>query len=173
MKSVLRNDIEVNGYTLGWSVFPQLEPMISAPLKTNFFRHDKRCPAFKLDPGVLPTEDYPQRPFGLYFFVGRAFISFHIRFRDIARGGIRMVKSRHHSQYRHNLNTILLKNYNLAYTYIYGSSQSPFSTRNTSSLKADPISPGVNLQCPNGNSMPTLCLSIKSGLFTLEAYTAS
>ena len=46
MKSVLRNDIEVNGYTLGWSVFPQLEPKISAPLKTNFFRHDKRFPTF-------------------------------------------------------------------------------------------------------------------------------
>ncbi|HEC61794.1 MAG TPA: hypothetical protein ENI27_06010 [bacterium] len=98
MKSMLRNDIEVNGYTPGRSVFSQLEPKISAPLKTNFFRHDKRCLAFKLDPRSLPTEDYPQRPFGLYFFVGRAFIGFHIRFRDIARGGIHMVKSRHHSQ---------------------------------------------------------------------------
>ncbi len=46
MKSVLRNDIEVNGYTLGRSVFSQLEPKISAPLKTNFFRNDKRCPGF-------------------------------------------------------------------------------------------------------------------------------
>ncbi len=85
-------------------------------LKTNFFKRDKRCLAFRLDPAVLPPEEYPERPFGLLFFAGREAIGFHIRFRDIARGGIRIVRSRHHNQYLYNLNTILRENYNLADT---------------------------------------------------------
>jgi len=87
-----------------------------AVIKTNFFMHDKRCIAYKLSPSFLPRADYAELPFGLFFFVGREFMGFHIRFRDIARGGIRIVKSRHQSQYKQNLNTIFLENYNLAGT---------------------------------------------------------
>ncbi len=96
---------------LGW--FLDFNRLI---LKTNFFLRDKRCLAFQLDPSFLSPADYPERPFGLYFFVGREFLGFHIRFRDIARGGIRIVKSRHHAQYESNLNTIFLENYGLAST---------------------------------------------------------
>lgn len=85
-------------------------------IKTNFFLKDKRCLSFKLKPTVLPAVDYPENPFGLFFFVGKEFLGFHMRFRDIARGGIRIVTSRHHTQYKHNLNTIFSENYNLAYT---------------------------------------------------------
>jgi glutamate dehydrogenase len=85
-------------------------------LKTNFFLKEKRCLSFKLDPAVLPVTDYPETPFGLFFFVGKEFLGFHMRFRDIARGGIRIVTSRHHTEYKHNLNTIFSENYNLAST---------------------------------------------------------
>jgi glutamate dehydrogenase len=85
-------------------------------IKTNFFLKEKRCLSFKLDPGVLPAIDFPEKPFGLFFFVGKEFLGFHMRFRDIARGGIRIVTSRHYTQYKQNLNTIFNENYNLAYT---------------------------------------------------------
>ena len=85
-------------------------------IKTNFFISDKRCLSFKLDPSFLPEDEYPDKPFGLLFFVGREFIGFHIRFRDIARGGIRIVKSRSFNEYEHNLDTIFMENYNLAAT---------------------------------------------------------
>jgi glutamate dehydrogenase len=87
-----------------------------AILRTNFFMQDKRCLSYKLDPSVVSATDYPERIHALLFFVGREFLGFHLRFRDIARGGIRIVKSRHHTEYLHNLNTIFSENYQLAYT---------------------------------------------------------
>jgi glutamate dehydrogenase len=84
--------------------------------RTNFFIQNKRCLSFKLDPGVVQGREYPDRPFGVYFFVGREFIGFHIRFRDIARGGIRIVKSGSRAEYEQNRDSIFLENYNLAYT---------------------------------------------------------
>lgn len=85
-------------------------------IKTNFFMRDKRCIAYKLDPSFLVKDEYQDKPFGLFFFVGKEFLGFHLRFRDIARGGIRIVRSRNHTQYENNLNTIFAENYNLAST---------------------------------------------------------
>lgn len=85
-------------------------------LKTNFFRRDKICAVYRLDPSFLNEVDFPEKPFGVFFCVGRAFIGFHIRFRDIARGGIRIVKSRNISEYRNNHDTVFMENYNLALT---------------------------------------------------------
>lgn len=85
-------------------------------LKTNFFMRDKTCMVYRLDPAFLNKIDFPEKPFGLFFFVGRVFIGFHIRFRDIARGGIRIVKSGNLTLYENNLDTIFLENYNLALT---------------------------------------------------------
>jgi glutamate dehydrogenase len=87
-----------------------------AILRTNFFIQDKRCLSYKLNPSVASATDYPERIYALFFFVGREFLGFHLRFRDIARGGIRIVKSRHHAEYLHNLNTIFSENYQLACT---------------------------------------------------------
>ena len=85
-------------------------------LKTNFFMRDKTCMSYVLKPVFLSTFDFPEEPFALYFFVGREFIGFHVRFRDIARGGIRIIRSRNLTWYEHNLDTLFLENYNLAYT---------------------------------------------------------
>jgi glutamate dehydrogenase len=110
--------------TLGREVVGELERTIlrtflafnKAVKRTNFFIQNKRCLSFKLDPGVVQGREYPDRPFGVYFFVGREFVGFHIRFRDIARGGIRIVKSGSRAEYEHNRETIFLENYNLAHT---------------------------------------------------------
>ena len=91
-------------------------PFNELVLKTNFFRRDKICAVYRLDPSFLNLTDYPERPFGIFFCVGRAFVGFHVRFRDIARGGIRIVKSRSFSEYRQNLDTAFMENYNLALT---------------------------------------------------------
>lgn len=84
--------------------------------RTNFFRVDKSCMAFRLDPAVVDPVDFPERPFGIFFLVGHDFIGFHIRFRDIARGGVRIVRSRTPDAYAHNIDTIFTENYNLALT---------------------------------------------------------
>ena len=79
-----------------------------------FFRRDKICAVYRLDPSFLNEVDFPEKPFSVFFCVGRAFIGFHVRFRDIARGGIRIVKSRNISEYHNNLDTAFMENYNLA-----------------------------------------------------------
>jgi glutamate dehydrogenase len=85
-------------------------------LKTNFFNTYKICAAYRLDASFLDKVDFPETPHGVFFVVGRHFIGFHVRFRDIARGGIRIVRSRNLSEYRSNRDTIFVENYNLALT---------------------------------------------------------
>jgi len=85
-------------------------------LKTNFFKREKVCLAFRLDPSFLNPVDYPDKPYGIFFIYGKGFRGFHIRFRDIARGGIRLVRSPTPSDYDINSDFIFDENYNLART---------------------------------------------------------
>lgn len=63
-------------------------------LKTNFYQPTKVALSFRLAPDFLPEVEYPKKPFGMFFIIGNDFRGFHIRFRDVARGGIRIVMSR-------------------------------------------------------------------------------
>jgi len=84
--------------------------------KTNFFKDEKICVSFRLDPSYLGATDYPERPFGIFFIFGKGFRGFHVRFRDIARGGIRIVRSPTQADYDLNSDFIFDENYNLAAT---------------------------------------------------------
>jgi len=85
-------------------------------LKTNFFQPTKVALSFRLNPSFLPEVEYPTKLFGLFFVVGSEFRGFHLRFRDIARGGIRIVRSRNREAYSINLRKLLDENYGLAAT---------------------------------------------------------
>ena len=87
-----------------------------AVLKTNFYTSTKVAISFRLNPAFLPTSEYPETPFGMFFIVGSDFRGFHIRFRDIARGGIRIVRSRSTDAYNVNVRNLFDENYNLAST---------------------------------------------------------
>ncbi|KAL6305517.1 hypothetical protein BKA93DRAFT_778531, partial [Sparassis latifolia] len=63
-------------------------------LKTNFYQPTKVALLFRLAPDFLPEVEYPKKPFGMFFIIGSEFRGFHIRFRDVVRGGIRIVMSR-------------------------------------------------------------------------------
>ncbi|HOV39436.1 MAG TPA: NAD-glutamate dehydrogenase [Spirochaetales bacterium] len=84
--------------------------------RTNFYNLEKSCTVYRIHPEVLDPVDYPERPYGLFFLVGHDFLGFHMRFREIARGGIRIVRSRSVDVYAHNIDTIFTENYNLAWT---------------------------------------------------------
>lgn len=70
-----------------------------ATLKTNAYRTDRLCLALRLHPGVLCCKDFFSKrgpeavelPYGVFFAIGRDFIAFHVRFRDIARGGLQLL----------------------------------------------------------------------------------
>ncbi|MBD3289131.1 hypothetical protein GF337_10030 [candidate division KSB1 bacterium] len=88
-----------------------------AVLKTNFYKKQKTSLAFRLDPGkFLDPIEYKEPPFGVYMILGKEFRGFHVRFRDISRGGIRIVRSRDAENYDQNSDSIFDENYNLAFT---------------------------------------------------------
>jgi glutamate dehydrogenase len=85
-------------------------------LRTNFYRDDKVSLAFRMKPDFLDRAEYPERPYGIYYALSPEFRGFHIRFRDVARGGIRIVRSANAEVYRLNSETVFDENYNLAFT---------------------------------------------------------
>lgn len=68
--------------------------LIRYVLKTNFYQPTKVAISFRLDGNFLPEIEYPMKPFGVLMVVGSDFRGFHVRFRDVARGGIRIIRSR-------------------------------------------------------------------------------
>lgn len=95
---------------------------IDYTLKTNFFKASKHGLSFRLDPKVLEhlpynrQEIFPELPFAIFFIRCTQSFGFHIRFRDLARGGLRTIlptKSEQLSQERAN---IFKEAYNLALT---------------------------------------------------------
>ncbi|KAI9596164.1 Glutamate/Leucine/Phenylalanine/Valine dehydrogenase-domain-containing protein [Syncephalis fuscata] len=85
-------------------------------LKTNFYQPTKVAISFRLTPGFLPEIEYPTKPYGMFFVAGTEFRGFHLRFRDVARGGIRVIRSRNREAYSINLRSLFDENYALAAT---------------------------------------------------------
>ncbi|MCH9620769.1 MAG: hypothetical protein S4CHLAM20_01730 [Chlamydiia bacterium] len=96
--------------------------MIDHTLKSNYYRKNKSAMAFRIDPAFLSTlfydhkEKFPEIPYGIFFIKGKSFIAFQVRFKDVARGGLRTIfpkKPEHANWERIN---IFSECYNLAYT---------------------------------------------------------
>ncbi|CCD26548.1 glutamate dehydrogenase (NAD(+)) NDAI_0H03750 [Naumovozyma dairenensis CBS 421] len=86
-------------------------------VKTNFFITRKVAISFRLNPSlIMPKIEYPETPFGVFFVVGNTFKGFHIRFREISRGGIRIVCSKTQDIFDMNSKTVIDENYQLAST---------------------------------------------------------
>jgi len=88
----------------------------NAVLKTNYFTPTKVALSFRLDPSFLPEFEYPKRLYGMFLVISSESRGFHLRFKDIARGGIRIVKSRSKEAYGINARNLFDENYNLANT---------------------------------------------------------
>ena len=74
----------------------------NAVLKTNFYQPTKVAISFRLDPSFLSKWEYPDDLYGMFLVIGGEFRGFHLRFRDVARGGIRIVESRSQEAYSMN-----------------------------------------------------------------------
>lgn len=91
-------------------------------LKTNFYCKEKTAFSFRLDPHYLDNVPYqrqakfPEIPFAVFFIKGMHFIGFHIRFRDLARGGLRTVYPSQIEQMLIERSNVFAECYNLAYT---------------------------------------------------------
>lgn len=92
-------------------------------LKTNFFRTNYTSLSFRLDPLYLKDipfdegdETFPVMPYAVFFILGLHFFGFHIRFKDLARGGLRTVYLEHSEQLQQESNNVFMECYNLALT---------------------------------------------------------
>ncbi|KAH8653588.1 NAD-specific glutamate dehydrogenase [Xylariales sp. PMI_506] len=88
----------------------------SAILKTNYFTPTKVALSFRLSPSFLPEIEYPKPLYGMFLVISSEARGFHLRFRDVARGGIRIVKSRSKEAYSINARNLFDENYGLAST---------------------------------------------------------
>jgi len=88
----------------------------NAVLKTNFFTPTKVALSFRLEPSFLPELEYPKRLYGMFLVITSESRGFHLRFKDISRGGIRIVKSRSKEAYSINARNLFDENYGLAST---------------------------------------------------------
>lgn len=90
--------------------------------KTNFYRDNKSALAFRLDPKLIDylpydrKDKFPEIPYAIFFIKGQAFIGFHIRFKDLSRGGLRTIFPMRYEQANWERVNIFAECYNLAYT---------------------------------------------------------
>lgn len=113
------------------NVLYQCLNFIQHTLKTNFFRHNFTAISFRLDPKYLDeipfnrAEKFPELPYAIYFIKGMHFFGFHIRFKDLSRGGLRTVYPKQTEYVPLERNNIFTECYNLAYTQQYKNKDIP------------------------------------------------
>lgn len=61
--------------------------------RTNYYLPNKLGLSFRLDPVILAPMPREERPFGIYCFHGPYSFAFQVRYRDMARGGVRVVRT--------------------------------------------------------------------------------
>ena len=82
--------------------------------------------SFRLDASFLPPVEYPVQPYGVFLVVGSEFRGFHVRFKDVARGGIRIIRSRNREQFSINQRNLCV---GLFYHALNRADTSPFRYR--------------------------------------------
>lgn len=96
--------------------------MIEYCLKTNIYTQNYSSIGFRMDPAYLNelpfdrTHKFPTLPYGIFFIKGMHYFGYHIRFKDLARGGLRTVLTERPEFVAHERNQIFSECYNLALT---------------------------------------------------------
>jgi glutamate dehydrogenase len=87
-------------------------------IATNLWGSNKSAVSYRLDPSkFLGQHRVPEIPYAVYMVLGYDFTGFHVRFRDISRGGVRVILSNaenyvknRQTQFQENFNLAILKN---------------------------------------------------------------
>jgi len=102
------------------NILKQALHFIDHTLKTNFYRISKVSLCFRLDPSYLHkipsdiSDKFPVLPYAIFFMKGFYFVGFHIRFKDLARGGLRTVFLENKEAVSSEKNGVFLECYGLA-----------------------------------------------------------
>ncbi|MCI0631144.1 MAG: NAD-glutamate dehydrogenase, partial [Phycisphaerales bacterium] len=97
------------------TVLKKMLEAVHAVLRTNVYVEHRWGLAMRIHPALLANEDRTELPFGAFFVHGRAFNGFHVRFRDIARGGVRAIRTVGADQYAREAERLYDEAYYLAF----------------------------------------------------------
>ncbi|RLN59394.1 hypothetical protein BBJ29_008502 [Phytophthora kernoviae] len=89
LKKEIRSNVEAEDAI---SLLNSMADAVRGTLRTNKYVRDRYALSLRMDPKVMGYGTVGKdTPFGVFFIYGRRFKGFHVRFRDISRGGLRMV----------------------------------------------------------------------------------
>ncbi|MFK8067762.1 MAG: NAD-glutamate dehydrogenase domain-containing protein [Gammaproteobacteria bacterium] len=114
-KTLLADDILINLSESDAEIIRTLEQAAHSILKTNIYFRSRYALAFRIDPAFLQIAERDVLPYGVFFMHGKNFMGSHVRFRDIARGGMRIVRPRNFDDYLQESVRLYDENYALAY----------------------------------------------------------
>ena len=97
------------------TIFITLLDAVNATLRTNLWVPNRRALALRINPEYLAAEGCDEVPYGVFFVYGHQFDGFHVRFRNIARGGVRIVRPSGAEQYALETERHYDEAYGLAY----------------------------------------------------------
>ncbi len=97
-----------------YEILRTLLSAVEMTLRCNVYAPNRFALAMRIDPSFLKAQGREENPFGVFFISGRGFDGFHVRFRDIARGGVRIVRPLGREQYALETERLYDETYGLA-----------------------------------------------------------
>ncbi|MCP3905945.1 MAG: glutamate dehydrogenase [Planctomycetes bacterium] len=97
------------------TILVRLLTLLRGVLRTNVCVEERYALGMRLDPALLMSDERPELPYGVFYVHGRGFNGFHVRFRDIARGGLRVIRTKNEEQHAHEAERLYDEAYNLAF----------------------------------------------------------
>ncbi len=95
----IEGEIARNPSEMQRTVLTKLLEGVAATLRTNYFLPERFALCLRIDPSYLANSDRPEKPYATFFVHGRGFDGFHNRFQDIARGGLRVIRTTNLAQH--------------------------------------------------------------------------
>jgi len=112
LRENIENDVDLEDAR---TILHKLIDVVEGTRRTNVYVPHRYGLALRIDPQLLVTDERAELPFGVFFVHGRAFNGFHVRFRDIARGGVRAIRPIGAEQYARESERTYDEAYHLAF----------------------------------------------------------
>lgn len=103
-------------------IFQLALSFVDSCLKTNVYEYHKLGLAFRLTPAFMDQiagfdrkSVFPELPYGIFYISSWNYTAFHIRFRELARGGVRTIVTRDAEHCHYERANAFFECYNLAY----------------------------------------------------------